>query len=156
MKRNKFRAPSWVVALFLSLLIPGLAQAQQYSIWWHSLAGGAATSTGGVYSVSGSIGQPEAGTGMSGGSYSLIGGFWSVVNAVQSAGAPLLSVMHAGNNIVLSWPAQGNGCVLENNSTLSATNNWSAVPTSPVTVNGFNYVTNSLASGSSFYRLRHQ
>ena len=38
-------------------------------------AGGGGTSTGGVYSVSGTIGQPDAGL-LTGGSYTLAGGFW--------------------------------------------------------------------------------
>ena len=34
------------------------ASAQTYSIDWFKIAGGGGTSTGGVYSVSGTIGQP--------------------------------------------------------------------------------------------------
>src|SRR6266446_94262 len=94
-----------IMALVLSLAIPSLAQAQQYSIGWHNVTGGTSTSTGGVYSVNGTIGQADAGTAMSGGNYSLTGGFWSVVNVVQTVGAPLLLVSHSGNNIILSWTA---------------------------------------------------
>lgn len=58
-------------------LLAAAALAQSYSIDWHTIDGGGGTSTGGVYSVSGTIGQPDAGT-MSGGTYSLDGGFWSL------------------------------------------------------------------------------
>lgn len=47
--------------------------------WWTVDGGGgsgATASTGGSYSLSGSIGQPDAGT-SSGGIYALVGGFWS-------------------------------------------------------------------------------
>src|SRR6266446_8892605 len=70
---------------FLLAFIP-LSRAQQYSIDWYTIDGGGGTSTGGVYSVSGTIGQPDAGT-MSGGNYSLAGGFWGLIAAVQTAGA---------------------------------------------------------------------
>jgi hypothetical protein len=43
------------------------ASAQTYSIDWSTVDGGG-TSTGGVYSVSGTLGQPDAGA-MSGGDY---------------------------------------------------------------------------------------
>ena len=51
------------------------SRAQQYSIDWHTIDGGGGASTGGVYSVSGTIGQPDAGGPLTGGSFSLIGGF---------------------------------------------------------------------------------
>ena len=54
------------------------AWAQQYSIDWYKVAGGGGTSTGGVYSVSGTIGQHDAGGPMTGGNYSLTGGFWAL------------------------------------------------------------------------------
>ena len=63
------------------------AHAQQYSIDWSSIDGGGGTSTGGVYAVTGTIGQPDAGT-LSGGAYTLQGGFWGVIAAVQTPGAP--------------------------------------------------------------------
>lgn len=47
-----------------------------YDLSWYTIDGGGATfSTDGSYSLGGSIGQPDAGS-MSGGSYTLNGGFW--------------------------------------------------------------------------------
>jgi hypothetical protein len=47
-----------------------------YSIEWYTIDGGGATfSTGGSYSLGGTIGQPDAGV-LSGGSYTINGGFW--------------------------------------------------------------------------------
>ena len=58
------------------------AVAQNYDISWHTVDGGGATfSTGGAYSLGGTIGQPDAGSfsqPMAGGGFSLIGGFWAV------------------------------------------------------------------------------
>ena len=56
--------------------------------------GGGGTSTGGVFSLSGTIGQHDAGT-MSGGNYSFTGGFSSLY-AIQTPGPPLLTVSAAG------------------------------------------------------------
>ena len=49
--------------------------------------GGGGTSTGGGYTVTGTIGQPDAGT-MGGGTFSLNGGFWGIIAAIQTPGAP--------------------------------------------------------------------
>jgi len=47
-----------------------------YDLSWYTIDGGGATfSTGGSYSLGGTIGQPDAGM-MSGGSFTLVGGFW--------------------------------------------------------------------------------
>ncbi len=47
-----------------------------YDLTWNVIAdGGAMFSTGGAYSLGGTIGQADAGT-VSGGAYTLTGGFW--------------------------------------------------------------------------------
>ena len=60
----------------------------QYAIDWSTIDGGGGTSTGGVYSVSGTIGQPDAGGPMTNGQYSVTGGFWALPTAVQTTNAP--------------------------------------------------------------------
>jgi hypothetical protein len=48
-----------------------------YEISWYTFDGGGATfSTGGTYSLGGTIGQADAGI-LSGGTYTLNGGFWN-------------------------------------------------------------------------------
>jgi hypothetical protein len=47
-----------------------------YSIDWHTIDGGGGMSTGGDYSLVGSIGQHDADTVAVGGDYTLSGGFW--------------------------------------------------------------------------------
>lgn len=58
-------------------IMPAAAQSGGgYDLTWNSIDGGGATfSTGGTYSLGGTIGQADAGT-MSGGAYTLNGGFW--------------------------------------------------------------------------------
>jgi hypothetical protein len=47
-----------------------------FEITWSTIDGGGQTSTGGSFSLTGTIGQADAGM-MSGGGYDLLGGFWS-------------------------------------------------------------------------------
>lgn len=76
--------------------------AQNYAIDWSTIAGGG-TSTGGVYSVTATIGQPDAGA-ISNGNYTLAGGFWSIIAAVQTTHPPLLSISRTSTNTVPSCP----------------------------------------------------
>ena len=84
-----------------ALLAPLLLIAADYSIDWFTIDGGGGTSTGGVYSVSGTIGQPDAGQ-MSAGPFTLQGGFWSLY-AVQTPGAPLLSIEFTNQVARVYW-----------------------------------------------------
>src|SRR5882672_10852243 len=80
----------------LALAITALrTEAQSFSIDWFTIDGGGGASTGGVYSVSGTIGQPDAGGPLSGGQYSLIGGFWALPITVQTIGMPTLTIVSA-------------------------------------------------------------
>jgi hypothetical protein len=135
------------VLLALALLIPTISFAQTYTIDWYKIAGGGGTSTGGTYQVSGTIGQPEAGGAMTGGTYSLTGGFWTI-NAVQTPGAPVLTITHAGNQAIVSWDASVTGWTLQTNVNL-ATPTWGNYLGSIVN----NRVTNSPANGNLFFRL---
>ena len=128
------------------------AQAQSYSIDWFTIAGGGGTSTGGVYSVSGTIGQSDAGP-MSGGSFALEGGFWSIV-AVQTPGAPLLRVVFTSTNtVIVAWPAPSTGFSLQQNAALGTTN-WSGVTNNSNVVGGEKQVLIPIAIGNKFYRLK--
>ena len=96
----------------------------QYSIPWFTIDGGGGTSTGGVYAVSGTIGQPDAGGPMTNGQYSVTGGFWVLPTAVQVTGAPTLTLIPAtpGNATIL-WTPNTPGFVLQEILNL-ATTNW--------------------------------
>src|SRR2546429_2639259 len=109
---------SWMVLVLVAVLAGFAASrvlAQNYSIDWFTIDGGGGTSTGGVYSVSGTIGQPDAGR-MSGGNYTLDGGFWGIIAAVQTPGSPLLRVARTITNTVLvAWPSSVTGFNLQQN-----------------------------------------
>src|SRR5437868_10950980 len=104
----------WCV-IILHIIFCNRAVSQSYSLDWFTIDGGGGTSTGGVYSVSGTIGQPDAGQ-MSGGTYTLDGGFWGIIAAVPVPGAPTLRVVRTTTNtVVLAWPAPSTGFALQQN-----------------------------------------
>jgi hypothetical protein len=137
------------IFLLLGLLMPAFGFAQQYSIDWYKVSGGGGTSTGSVYSVSGTIGQPDASGAMSGGNYSVTGGFWSLIQVVQTPGAPLLIISHVGNQAIVSWDPSVTGWTLQTNNNLS-TGTWGNYTGAVVN----NSVTNSPPTGNVFFRLK--
>jgi hypothetical protein len=94
------------------------------SIAWFTVDGGGGTSSGGQFTVSGTIGQPDAGL-LAGGRFSLAGGFWSGISLVQTPGAPLLSIHPLGATVRISWPAPSPGFILEQ--ALTAAGQWTPV-----------------------------
>lgn len=78
MMRNRFILIGGL--LLLIFLIGGLvlAEPDALSLSWWTIDGGGGTATGGNLTLTGTIGQADAGNG-SGGDYTLYGGFWSPV-----------------------------------------------------------------------------
>ncbi|HMJ88947.1 MAG TPA: hypothetical protein VK530_03980 [Candidatus Acidoferrum sp.] len=146
-----------ILLAIIGALVEFSARAQSYSIDWFTIDGGGGTSTGGVYSVSGTIGQPDAGT-LTNGPYSLVGGFWGGVNVIQTPGAPLLSVEKlVGGNVRVFWPLPANGFVLDQTTALTSTpaaTVWNQVPF-PYQTNATHISITVTPSGVLFYRLRH-
>jgi hypothetical protein len=140
--------------VLLLLVVAVSARAQSYSIDWYTIDGGGGTSTGGVYTLRGTIGQPDAGT-MSGGNFSVNGGFWSAF-AVQTPGAPLLSISRSGNNVIVSWPASGaTGFVLDHSPVLNTVSSpWDPVAFPYSTNSGVISITLPSPAGAEYYRLR--
>ena len=118
-------------------LAPLALPAQTYSIDWYKVAGGGGTSTGGVYSVSGTVGQQDAGGPMTNGQYSVTGGFWALPIAVQTTNAPTLAIIPAAPGwATISWTPPTPGFVLQQTTSLAPTN-WTNSPsgaTNPITV----------------------
>ena len=128
------------------------AQSQSFSIDWYKIAGGGGTSTGGTYQVSGTIGQPDAGVAMTGGNYSLTGGFWSLIAVVQTPGLPNLTITFVGpNNVVVSWPNTRSYTLLQNDNL--AGGSWTTSSYSISTSNGTNSITIMSPTGNLFFRL---
>ena len=66
-----------VLVIGLSVVLCGLA-AGSFDLSWFTIDGGGAMFTsGGPFELSGTIGQPDAGVPMTGGTFELVGGFWA-------------------------------------------------------------------------------
>ena len=136
------------------LITSAVGHGQNFSIDWFTIDGGGGTSTGGVYSLSGTIGQPDAGK-LAGGSYDLRGGFWGVVLAIQTPGAPFLSIACSNNSVVVSWPMPAAGFVLDATPTLTGSPPFWMQVTFPYQTNATQiYITVPAPTGNKFYRLR--
>jgi hypothetical protein len=69
---------SLFISIAVALLIVSIAVAQTgagYDLTWNTIDSGGGSSSGGSYTLDGTLGQPEAGA-LSGSGYTLNGGFW--------------------------------------------------------------------------------
>lgn len=150
----KLRTPMKITLLavvlnaWLLFKFESTAAAQAYSLSWSTIDGGGGTSSGGSYTISGTIGQPDAGR-LTGGSYVLDGGFWGLIGVVQP---PRLSVVRAGANVVISWPATTSIYTLESADQLAGPV-WVAVGQSPILIGGHFSVTVPITKAKQFFRL---
>ena len=129
------------------------ARAQSYSIDWQSLDAGGGTSVAGGYSVSGVIGQPDAGR-MSGGVYAVEGGFLSVAVDPEKPITPVwlhISVTTT-NTVLVAWPASATGLVLRQKADVEP-GTWLEVPVVPTVVADEYQMVIAPAAGNVFYRL---
>ena len=135
------------------LLLAGsfVANAQSYSIDWYKVAGGGGTSSGGVYAVSGTIGQHDAGGPLTGGNYSLTGGFWALISVAQTPGAPTLYVSHSGTTVTVYWQ-NVSGWSLQQNNNLANPGGWT-LNSSWTNSNGTNSLGLTSPTGNLFFRL---
>jgi len=139
----------WVVFV---LLLCNSAFAQ-YSIDWFTVDGGGGTTSDGVYEISGTIGQPDAGSVIAG-DYVIEGGFWSDLEAAPELPGLTIELV-SPSSVLVSWPAPANGFVLQQNTNVTTTN-WVAVTNPPVVANGEKQVTVSPLVGNRYYRLKYE
>jgi hypothetical protein len=146
-------AAAWFFILHSSFCLR--AWGQSYSLDWYKISGGGGASTGATYQVTGTIGQPDAGSAMSGGQYSVTGGFWSLIAVVQTAGAPMLTIAHSGNSVTVSWPLGAGGFALQQNNNVANSAGWSPYGGTVNTTNSVSSITISPPTGNLFFRLSH-
>ncbi len=132
------------------------ADAQDLAMQRHVIAGGTGSSSGGAFSLSGTVGQPDASTPLTGGAFALTGGFWASPQAVQTPGAPHLSVALSNGMVVISWPLPADGFVLDRKTTLNngfVPTFWTQVPF-PYQTNATHIFVTVPPDNTGFYRLR--
>jgi hypothetical protein len=126
----------------------------QSSIDWSTTDGGGDTSTGGVYSVTGTIGQTDAGTSI-GGNCTVGGGFWGIIAALQTPGAPFLTITRSYSSMVVSRPSSAEGWLLYATTNLViGGRTWTGIPP-PDQTNGSTNISfiEPAPTGHKFYRL---
>ena len=138
--------------LLLPFLLVAISARAQYAIDWFTIDGGGGQSSGGAYTLQGTIGQSDSAT-SSGGNYTLHGGFWSAFAVVQTEGAPSLRILRNGSNVTFAWPNPSTGFQLQESPSLTAPN-WTDVNAAPGIVGDERQVSQTLTPGNRFYRLR--
>lgn len=140
-----------IALLMLLAAVATFPVSAAFTVPWHTVAGGGgdSTSTDGVWSVSGTAGQADAGA-MMGEYTTLFGGYWYPQVACDCH----LSISQVGDTIVVAWPAQWSGCTLETTTDLSPSTG--VVEWTPLTAvlvgNTYTYTT-SIEGENHFYRL---
>jgi hypothetical protein len=141
-----------VVLTLTALSLAGTAHAQ-FGINSFTIDGGGGQSAGGVFKVSGTIGQPDAGI-LEGGGFKLQGGFWSAISVVQTPGAPILKITPiVGGFVVISWPVSVAGFTLQETANIGQPDSWSDTPQAVVNTITEHTVTVP-ATGNKCFRLR--
>jgi hypothetical protein len=122
------------------------------SIHWFKVAGGGGASTGAEFAVRGTIGQLDAGK-LGNGSSTIQSGFWGLLAAVQTPGAPTLNIKFTTTNTVqVYWPSPSSDFVLQQNANLNTTN-WIA-PAETINDNGtIKFIIVNSPVDNRFYRL---
>lgn len=124
--------PKVVCATIAAVLfsLASSASAQDLNTGWFTIDGGGRTSAGRSYALSGTAGQPDAGT-MTGGGFTFQGGFWSATLPTASL---RLSVTTRADGVVLSWPASVNAVVQTATTLTSPDPIWQSFPGDPIEV----------------------
>src|SRR5262245_14501613 len=129
MKSNTSRSLKAAIFCFSISFFVATSRAQSggsFDLSWSTIDGGGGTSSGGQFVLNGTIGQPDAGT-LIGGNFRLEGGFWSGVQVLQAAGAPILKIKLIGTDAIVSWPLNVTGFALQETPSLTAPI-WTSTP----------------------------
>lgn len=121
---------------------------------WSKVSSGGGASAGDGFDVTATVGQVDTGR-MAGGSFAVEAGFWSFSTTAPTLISPSLGILLAGESILISWPANSTGFVLERAGSLANPAGWQDAHATPVTANGITTVTLPIPDGTAFFRLRH-
>jgi hypothetical protein len=102
-------------------ILPPTFGAEAFRLDWSTVDGGGGISRGGEFSLAGTIGQADAAVARGGG-FVVESGYWQGVSIERTAGAPVLKIgLTPGGQVILSWPLNSAGFVLEQTSALGTT-----------------------------------
>ncbi len=152
--RGDFKQISWsFLAASFVLLGTSPAWSDIYELSSFTFSSGGGASSGGAYAEAGSLGLP-APEQASGGAYDVdLGPPPSLLPPAQNTQPPLLIVRRQGESVVVSWPANAAGFVLQQSTGFDPFV-WSDVPNPPVDSGGLRNVRMPLSVQMIFVRLK--
>ena len=146
-----------ITIMAILILGVGVGIPQNFTLDSFTIDGGGGESSGGPYTVSGTIGQPDPGE-SSRKPYAMAGGFWGLFGSFQSPGAPEMSISYdsALDQLTVSWTLPAEGWVLNESATLGLGGSpWQEVPPASYQSNATHrFVTVSSPTGIGFFRLQ--
>jgi hypothetical protein len=98
------------------------------------------------------FGQTTVPAGLSGVT-AIAAGAYHTVAIVGTAPQPQLTIIPSGANVILTWPTNAAGFILQSTTNLVSPAVWITNSPAPVVVNGQNAVTNPVSRTQKFYRL---
>lgn len=142
--------------LTAGFVFAALCAGAQTNVAWQTTDGGGGASTGGIFALEGTIGQPDGSEAMQGGAFAVQGGFWALVELVQTEGAPTLRIAGISSvAVTLAWPVAGaEGYQLQRSGSLEESD-WTTVSGTMPSVVGDEYqLTTGPVVVKHYYRLR--
>ena len=85
----KRKVVTLTLAVLLAFASVALAGSVAYDLSWFTVDGGGGESAGGGYALAGTAGQPDTAA-LSGGTYTLVGGFWPGAEALSYRYLPII------------------------------------------------------------------
>jgi hypothetical protein len=150
--------PRWSLLAAWLLLSLGQALAQPFAINWFAIAGGGGSGSDGTHSVSGTIGQTDAGGPLTNAQFSVAGGFWVFIqdNTPPMFLAPRLEITLVSGQARVFWLTNVSGFILQSNGSVVQPAGWADVSGTPG-VTGSNFFLDFPPIGTTrFFRLRWQ
>jgi hypothetical protein len=151
------RTTAFTASIFL-LLIPAstaLADPPRFVLTKTVIPGGGSTLTSPRFTLTGTIGQPEAAPRFvsTDGRFTLAPGFWGDYSVVQQPDLPLLTIRRgAAGFFVLAWPVDTVNATLEQSLDLTP-NSWTTVTTRVIDTSTEHTVTVPINAPKKFFRL---
>jgi hypothetical protein len=141
--------------LAAGFVFAALCAGAQTNVAWQTTDGGGGTSTGGAFALEGTVGHPDGSEAMHSGVYDVQGGFWALVELVQTEGAPRLRIADISSvAVTLAWPVAGaEGYQLQRASRL-AEPDWTPVSGTPSVVGDEYQLTTGPVVVKHYYRLQ--
>ena len=139
--------------MLLGLLAVVSALASDTALKASYISSGGGTSSGGTYTMSGTVGQPVTLI-SSNGQYRLEPGFWAMMSVISTPEGPAIAFQRTGNQVVFTWSEPPGTYVLQKATTLGNAADWQNVSQTPVQVGEQNALSLELAPGNQFFRLR--